>query len=121
LLGDPGYLRCEKPGLLAALPRGNPKAGAFHVHLHVLVTPVDWTENGDWKQAKKGCPCCHGGSDGKFFRWQVQGVVREEIPEQNTSWLPKDMSINPIYALLFRLSQPWNVKVLKSLRWRPWW
>jgi len=107
LLADPAYLDA-KPGLLAALHTWNQKLGV-HVHLHVLVTAGGLTENGDWKQAKKGCLLPRKVLMVKF-RGKFKALLREKFRNKHLV-LPKDMSINQFYALLFRLSQPWNVKV----------
>ena len=110
LLGSPDYLGA-RPGILAALHTWNQKLDV-HVHLHVLVSAGGLTEDGTWVAAKKKCLLPRKVVMTKF-RGKFKALLREMVVAGKIQ-LPPGWTRNQFYALLYKLSDPWNVKVFDA-------
>lgn len=112
LLADPKYLG-GRPGILAALHTWNQKLD-IHVHLHVLVTAGGLSETGQWLPTQKNCLLPRKVLMTKF-RGKFKAMLREKLNKAKLR-LPPKLSRNQFYALLFKLSGPWNVKIHEAYR-----
>ncbi|WP_422662600.1 MULTISPECIES: IS91 family transposase [Rhodopirellula] len=110
LLGSAQYMGA-RPGILAALHTWNQKLDE-HVHLHVLVTAGGLSEDGTWIGAKKKCLLPRKVLMTKF-RGKFKTLLKEAFRNGKIK-LPPGWTINQLYALLYRLSGAWNVKVFDA-------
>lgn len=112
LLADPQFLG-GRPGILAALHTWNQKLDA-HVHLHVLVTAGGLSDSGQWLSTQKNCLLPRKVLMIKF-RGKFKAMLREKLNDGKLR-LPSKMTRTQFYALLFKLSGPWNVKIHEAYR-----
>lgn len=110
LLGSAQYMGA-RPGILTALHTWNQKLDE-HVHLHVLVTAGGLSEDGTWIVAKKKCLLPRKVLMTKF-RGKFKALLKEAFRNGKIK-LPPGWTINQLYALLYRLSEAWNVKVFDA-------
>jgi len=107
LLGSQTYLG-GRPGLLAALHTWNQKLGV-HVHLHVLVTAGGLTADGRWVRPQRKCLLPRKVLMTKF-RGKFKAMLRTKVNAGELK-LPPGWTLNRFHALLYRLRDPWNVKI----------
>lgn len=112
LLADPQFLGA-RPGILAALHTWNQKLGV-HVHLHVLVTAGGLSEDGQWLPTQKDCLLPRKVLMIKF-RGKFKAMLRAQFNKGKLK-LPPKLSRTQFYALLYKLSGPWNVKIHDAYR-----
>lgn len=112
MLADPQFLG-GRPGILAALHTWNQRLD-IHVHLHVLVTAGGLSETGDWLTPDRKCLLPRKVVMTKF-RGKFKANLREKLNKGKLR-LPPKMSRNHFYALLYKLSGAWNVKIHDAYR-----
>ncbi|WP_044250390.1 transposase, partial [Rhodopirellula sp. SWK7] len=110
LLDSQAYMGA-RPGILAALHTWNQKLDV-HVHLHVLVSAGGLTHDGQWAAAKRKCLLPRKVLMTKF-RGKFKSLLRENLASGKIK-LPPGWTRNQFYALLYKLSDPWNVKVFDA-------